>query len=99
MEAINAVNAALWHPGEQVQKSQTDRQTKRLIPRVAPWVIIQVDFNFTHVYAYKCHLVEGILGSKLKDFQRPTQLSEVVVKFPEFKDNSKKFMKIYKNVS
>ncbi len=29
MKAIHAVNAALWHPGEQAQKSQTDKQTDK----------------------------------------------------------------------
>ncbi len=29
MKAIHAVNAVLWHPGEQAQKSQTDRQTNQ----------------------------------------------------------------------
>ena len=27
VKAIHAVNSVLWHPGEQAQKSQTDRQT------------------------------------------------------------------------
>ncbi len=39
MKAIHAVNAALRHPGEQAQKSQTDKQTDKpddyYIPRGA----------------------------------------------------------------
>ncbi len=29
VKAIHAVNAALWHPGKQTQKSQTNRKTDR----------------------------------------------------------------------
>ncbi len=29
MKAIHAVNTALWHPGEETQTLQTDRQTDR----------------------------------------------------------------------
>ncbi len=39
MEAIHDVNAVLWQPGEQAQKSQTERQTNVARPRVNYWFI------------------------------------------------------------
>ncbi len=37
MEAIHAVNAVLWQPGEQTHVSQTNKQTKQTDRLLYPW--------------------------------------------------------------